>query len=124
MSSRATRSVRALLLSSVATFSGCFPYPVQETPHVSGTVVDAATQHPVAGAHVYFEHYQEQPAITERDGHFDIASISRVEMMPLAPLDRGGDRYLIVEAAGYQPRRLKANIWRGPSNEKIVLQRQ
>jgi hypothetical protein len=32
--------------------------------------------------------------------------------MPLAPLDRGGERFLLAEADGYQPVRLKLDIWR------------
>jgi hypothetical protein len=113
-----------MILASLG-LSGCIPYPVQETPHVSGTVIDAAMKRAIAGARVSFDKYQQQPALTDSRGRFDIPAISKVELMPLAPYDRfGEDRYLVIDAPGYKSLRVKANTWKGPLGETFALTRQ
>lgn len=114
--------MRAILLILTLSLASCIPYPVQETPHVSGVVVDAATKRPISGARVMFDRHQQTPVLTDSRGRFDIPVITRVELMPLAPYNRfGEDRYLIIDAPGYAPLRAKANTWRGPVGETFSL---
>ena len=117
--------MRVVLSFLTLSLAGCIPYPVQETPHVSGIVVDAATKRPVAGAHVMWDRYQETPVFTDGLGRFDIPVINQVEMIFLGPYDRfGEDRYLIIDAARYSTLRVKANTWRGPVGETFSLKHE
>jgi hypothetical protein len=121
-------SVRSILLVLALAMSGCLlPYPIQEIPHIAGRVADAATKHPVAGATLQFERYQQRPAVTAADGRFDIPAISPVELYPVPLPDatgHGRDRYLLVSAPGYQEARLKYRLWRSHLDETILLKRR
>lgn len=60
------------------------------TPSVSGTVIDALSGKPIAGASVHIEEFPEKTAITKQDGQFFIAAIREWEV--LSPPEFGGDR--------------------------------
>jgi hypothetical protein len=120
-----SRHLPSLLLVLAASLSGCIPYPIQETPHVSGVVVDANTRRPITGAKASFDKYQQKPAFTDGGGRFDISAISTIKIMPLAPYDFSAqDLYLTIDAPGYRPLRVKANTWRGPVGETFTLKHE
>ena len=106
------RSFGKLALIIFAAFlGGCFPYPLQETPRVSGTVISSVTKRPIEGASVYFERFQTEPVHTDRQGHFDIPVISRVQIAVVGYDRFNAERHLVIEAPGYRIARFDANIW-------------
>src|SRR5262245_41823474 len=72
----------SLLLVLAASLSGCVPYSMPETPHVSGVVGDANTKRPFTGAKASFDKYKQKPAFTDSSGRFDIAATVSSSMPP------------------------------------------
>lgn len=69
--------------------AGCMPWHSEVTPSVSGTVLDASSGKPIAGAFVHIEDFPEKTAFT-KEGRFVIAEIR--EWVVLTPPEFGGDR--------------------------------
>ena len=86
-----------------AVLGGCVPYPLQETPRLTGQVADAVTKQPVVDARLHYEEFPERVIATGSDGQFEFPAISKWQLVPIGPLDRFGARTLVVHALGYQP---------------------
>jgi hypothetical protein len=114
-----------LLLFAAASLSGCIPYVIHETPHVSGVVVDASTRRVISGAKAYFDEHDQKAVLTDGSGRFDISAVSTIKVMPLAPYDFfPEDLYLIIDAPGYRALRVKANTYQGPVGETFTLRHE
>jgi hypothetical protein len=94
-------------ISHAISVSGCVPYPIEQTPHLHGVVIDARTQQPLADAVLSFDDFHTISATTTADGTYDFPSITRWQMV--APyFDRHiPDRVLVVEAPGFRPLSVK-----------------
>ena len=82
--------------------SGCVPFPLQQTPLVSGHVVEASSGKPVSGAQLYYKEHPGQVIASAADGSFTFPSTSKWQLVPLGPYDRFGYNTLLIEAQGYQ----------------------
>jgi hypothetical protein len=98
-----TRSAILVPLLIVAVFGqGCF-YRYTTTPPVSGTVIDARTNKPIAGARIGFRKHEGKISTTSLDGSFHLPSDHMWAFSPLIPFEFtpcGG--VFFVEALGYK----------------------
>ena len=96
--------ILALSLVVLVCGQGCFVYRYTITPPVSGTVVDATTRQPIAGATVGFRGHERRLATTAPDGSF----VSRPDhiwrpcfILPGELWPSGGQFF--IESSGYKP---------------------
>jgi len=100
---RFSRAVAVVVTAGVA-LGGCIPLRLQETPPVSGIVVDASGGRPISGVRVYFLSSPECAAVTAADGRFSLAATSRWHLVPLLGVaDRFDRARLVAEARGFEP---------------------
>src|SRR4051794_41045470 len=113
--------VRAILFAVLTGCSGCIPWHLQETPHVTGGVLDAQTQQPLVGARLYYERYPKHVVETSTDGQFDFPAISTWQLVPLGPYDRFYSQHLIAEASGYESAQRDFGLWGEATNQIFLL---
>jgi hypothetical protein len=104
---RAASAVCVLILAIAFVGTGCIPYYLQETPRVTGRVINAADQGPVEHARLHYTMFPKEIVIASADGTFDFRAIHRWQLVPLGPLDRFYDLHLLVEAPGYHTEELR-----------------
>jgi hypothetical protein len=68
--------LRISFLAFALICSGCLPLQDAGTPHLAGSVLDASTKHPIAGARLHYAEFPKHEVYTGVDGHFDFPSIS------------------------------------------------
>ena len=94
--------LRISFLAVMLSCSGCLPVRWHDTPHVTGSVFDAATAQPIAGARLHYIELPKHEVYTGADGQFDFPSISHWSFFVLLPIDRiPPHSVLSVEASGY-----------------------
>ena len=107
-----SRCIVAVMLSTVLT--GCIPFPVrwQDTPPVSGQVIDAMSARPVAGATVIVRSLgsaRSATTVTGADGTFNLAPVTHWRVIPL-PMDViEPPSTLTIGAAGYRTNELTSS---------------
>jgi hypothetical protein len=104
--------------------SGCAPFYLQDTPHVSGTVFSDTTKQPIADARLHYERYPRKFVQTSGDGQFDFPSLYHWHIMPLAPTDRFDREKLLIAATNYAPQSLYFGHWGDCTNTTIYLKPQ
>src|SRR5712691_109125 len=81
-----TRPGILLLILTIAVFTqGCLAYRYTTTPPVSGRVIDATTEQPIAGAKVGFRKHERKTVSTASDGNFHLQSDHVWAFSPLMP---------------------------------------
>jgi len=103
--------VRTAALLPILMCSGCIPYHLQETPTVTGSVMDAATRQPIAGAKLHYEKYPDRVVLTSNDGVFAFPAIRKWQLVPLGPYDRFDKLHLRVDAVGYRTGEVELPPW-------------
>lgn len=114
--SKTMRPLTVLLLVSAT--AACVPYPLQETPRIYGRVISATTQEPVSGAALQYQEHPGKVVQTKVDGSFEFPSISKWQLVPLAPYDHFYNNTLVVTAPSYEPATVKVGIY--SEGEKII----
>jgi|SRR5665647_3978102 len=104
--------------------SGCAPFHLQDTPHVSGTVFSDTTKQPIADARLHYERYPQKFVQTSGDGQFDFPPLYHWHIMPLAPTDRFDREKLLITATNYAPQSLYFGHWGDCTNTTIYLKPQ
>lgn len=94
--------VHVMLIVLISACPGCLPLRLRETPHLTGTVIDAVSHKPLAGVVLYYTDFSKLVKYTTQDGRFDLPPIYRWEFVPVN-LDRFGQVSLIIKASEYQP---------------------
>lgn len=94
---------RTTILAAMLLCSGCIPTRWQDTPHLAGSVVDAATTQPIVGAKLQYAHFPQRKAFTGVDGRYDFPGVSHWGVVVIIlPFDRFPPfSVLTVEAPGY-----------------------
>src|SRR5689334_18354485 len=64
-------SSATIVLVILINCTGCVPWRLQETPHVTGAVLDAQTQQPLAAATLHYQRYPRRVVRTSMNGEFD-----------------------------------------------------
>ena len=78
----------SLLLSTAYLATGCAEIAVYETPYAQGTVVDASTGKPIAGALLSVKGRTDASTLSAADGSFVLRSVERKANVPaLAPFE-------------------------------------
>jgi hypothetical protein len=97
--------LRFIILAVALTCSGCFPVRWQDTVHITGAVLDNATQQPIAGAKLQYAHFPRQVIYTDLEGQYDFPTIShRGVVLLLLPIDHFHmAQTLTIDATGYVP---------------------
>jgi hypothetical protein len=114
------RSAAALV--SLAFLGGCLPGHVTETPHIYGSVSDAGTGAPIAGATLRYPRFPATVVTTGADGRFDFPAIRKWEIVFILG-DRNTAMRLNVAAPGYRSRSLLVYLG-APGRCGIQLQRE
>jgi hypothetical protein len=105
LSSNARRLTTLFILSLAAVTQGCIVWRIPVTPNVAGTVIDAETRQPVAGAAVGIRGSRERDHLlraTRSDGTFNLPSEHVWRPIPLIPGDYWPNGVLFVDAPGYR----------------------
>ena len=102
--------ISIVIFGAAALLNGCVPWRVQETPHLSGVVVDANSKSPIVGAKLHFQEFPEHAVVTNQGGQYDLPLIKKWRLMPLAPVDRFGHTTLVVEATGFETATMQVAI--------------
>jgi len=98
---RNTLAASGLLLAVTVFGLGCIPYHIQETPRVTGRVLNAVDQTPVGGAKLQYTTFPKESVIASADGTFDFPPIYKWELAFIMPGDPLYRLHLLVEAPGY-----------------------
>jgi hypothetical protein len=116
-------TARLCLLLLTLGCGGCVAWRSDVAGHVWGRVLEQKTQQPVAGARLYDQRYPAQAVITATDGSFDLPEVAAWHRVPM--VSRGPDlthnRFLIIEAPGYQTAREYMPIETDWPNRTIYL---
>ncbi|HEV2287033.1 MAG TPA: hypothetical protein VGR80_13385 [Steroidobacteraceae bacterium] len=103
-------------LSLLMSLSGCIEITTYVSPSASGTVVDATTKKPIAGATIAVDDHPGLFAQTNSDGQFFLAATTRTThifwLAPYRSLPPGGT--VVVSADGYASREVVVNETAGP----------
>jgi hypothetical protein len=95
--------IRVALLSILLMCSGCLPLQIKGTPHLAGSVIDADTKQPVAGARLHYAEFPKHEAYTGADGRYDFPRIDYWILFPIL-VDSDGPPHesaLTIEAPKY-----------------------
>jgi hypothetical protein len=112
------RLLSCILILTVAPLAGCVPYPDQQTPQLTGKVVDVVTQEPIAGALVAYEEYPKHTATTSTDGSFILPAVKKWQLR--APLfDHINYATLVVSAPKYSPYKERVEAWNGREETRL-----
>lgn len=107
------------LILAVATLAGCVPYPDQQTSQLSGKVVDAVTQEPIAGAMLTYQEFPECVAKTLPDGSFELPAVKKWRLR--APFfDHINEATLVVTAPNYSSYTENVEAWNGRRETRII----
>ncbi|HQS59827.1 MAG: hypothetical protein B7Y56_15795 [Gallionellales bacterium 35-53-114] len=113
------RLLSYILILSINPLAGCVPYPDQQTPHLSGRVVDVVTQEPISAALVTYDEYPKHSATTSTDGSFVLPAVKKWQL--LAPfLDHINYATLVVTAPNFSPYKERIGTWNGREETKII----
>ena len=83
---------------------GCIVWPYNDTPAVSGTVIEAVTSQPVSNAKVGFRKHQRIDTRTALDGSFHLSASHKWRPCFILPAELGwSSGAFFVEAPGYIP---------------------
>lgn len=94
-----------LVCCSFDLLTGCAPLPVQETPRITGVVINAKTQLPVPGTNVSYESFPQAAAVTSERGEFEIDAVKRWQVVVLGT-DHKPIQLLNVAAQGYKAKQV------------------
>ena len=104
------RLQKIVCLAALFALGGCVPFQIYDTPALTGTVLDSATQVPVAGAQIRIvpTGRRDLAVVVTSDaaGHFDAPSITHTLWLPPLPFDMPlwQPAHIEVSAPGYAPR--------------------
>jgi hypothetical protein len=117
---------RIAFLSILLICSGCIPFPDNGTPHLSGSVVDSTTKHPIANARLHYAEFPKHDVYTGFDGRYDFPSI-RYWKSDFLFVDSDGPPHrsiLTVEAPMYFPINVELDAWPDRTNLSFYLNHQ
>jgi hypothetical protein len=101
----------AIALSLLLSLTGCIEITTYSSPSASGTVIDAASQRPIAGASIAVDGHAGLFTQTDSDGQFVLIPTTRkTHIFLLAPYESsppGGT--VVVSAAGYASKEVVVN---------------
>jgi hypothetical protein len=121
-----TMIFRIALLAVLLMCSGCLPLQDDGTPHLAGSVLDAATKHPIVGAKLHYAEFPKHEVYTGVDGHFDFPSIS-YWWWNVIFVDSDGHTHcsvLTIQAQDYMPTNVQTVSWPPLTNELFYLNHQ
>jgi hypothetical protein len=118
--------LRISFLAIALTCSGCIPLQETGTPRLTGSVLDASTKHPIAGASLHYAEFPKHEVYTRADGHFDFPSISfwRPNVILVDSDGPPHSSVLTIEASEYFPTNVQTIAWPDHTNEVFYLNHQ
>jgi hypothetical protein len=121
-----TMILRTSLLAVLLACSGCIPTLNQGTPHLAGSVADAATMRPIVGARLHYAKFPKHEVFTGVDGRYDFPGINYWDYMILWPIDsdRPPERPVLTIDA---PQYISTNVevaWPDRTNSVFYLNHQ
>ena len=105
---RPASAVFGLVLAASLGEAGCIPYRLQETPRVTGTVLNAVDHKPVSNARLHYLSFPKKVVIASTDGAVDFPAIYRWQLVSF--WDRFYYLHLVTEVPGYRSEEFKFQV--------------
>ena len=107
--------------------SGCIPTLNRGTPHLAGSVADAATTRPIGGARLHYARFPKHEVFAGVDGRFDFPCMNYWDFTILWPIDSDGppeSSVLTIDAPQYISTNVTVVAWPDRTNEVFYLNHQ